>query len=213
MMKKTWLKMGTLGISISLIALALWGYIVSDVEQAKYQVISSHDQIEIREYHPMIIAEVTTQGDRKEAINQGFRLLADYIFGNNTANGEVAMTAPVTQQRSQEIAMTAPVVQQAAGSNWTVHFVMPSEYTLDTLPKPNNQAVTIKEIPAKRFAVIQFSGRANNNNIATHKQELQAYLSQSNATVLSSPAYAFYNPPWTLPLLRRNEVMVEIEKK
>jgi hypothetical protein len=212
-MKRKWIIIIVLGFSASLMGLVLWGPIVSNVEQPEYQIISSYDQIEIREYGSMIIAEVTTQGHRKEAISQGFRLLADYIFGNNTANGNIAMTAPVTQQQSQKIAMTAPVTQQAKGDKRTVHFIIPSEYALDKLPKPNNNEVVLKEVPAKIFTVIRFSGMNTNENIALHEKELQAYLSQNNLTGLSPPAYSFYNPPWTLSFLRRNEVMVEIERQ
>ena len=207
-MKKKWMQLSALGISMLL--MTSWGCIVGNIERPKYQITSAHDQIEIRQYRPMIVAEVTVQGDREDAIRRGFRLLADYIFGNNTADSKIAMTAPVTQQPGRKIAMTAPVTQRMAGKDWTVHFVMPSEYTLDTLPKPNNQAVTIKQIPAKKFAVIRFSGMHTNENIATHERELRAYLSQTKVTILSAPAYAFYNPPWTLSFLRRNEVMVEI---
>lgn len=182
-------------------------------EQPKYQTVSSQDTIEIRDYSPIIVAQVTTQGERKEAIRAGFKLLADYIFGNNLAKGSIEMTAPVTQQKSQEIAMTAPVTQQAKGSEWLVHFTMPSQYTIDTLPKPNNKVVMLKEVPTKRFAVIQFSGMMTQSNLDEHEKELQVYLSQNNMTALAEPIYAFYNPPWTLPFMRRNEVMVEIAKQ
>lgn len=177
-------------------------------------MVEAHGAIEIRDYEPMIVAEATVSGERKAAINEGFRTIADYIFGNNITSQKVAMTAPVTQQASEKIAMTAPVTQQAGdGSQWTVHFVMPSTYSMKTLPKPKDAAVTLKEIPAKRYAVIRFSGSANENRLAQETTTLDDFVAQQRLKKKSSPTYAFFNPPWTLPFLRRNEVMIEIEKQ
>ena len=192
-------------------AAVAWGPIVSDVEQAKYTVAEAHDAIEIRDYAPMIVAEAAVEGPREEAISQGFRLIADYIFGNNTASAKVAMTAPVIQQPSEKIAMTAPVIQQGEGTRWQVRFVMPASYTMETLPKPNNEAVKLKTLPGKRFAVIRFSGGSGAENLAEHTELLNAFIAENKLHTLSAPTYAFFNPPWTLPFLRRNEVMVEIK--
>jgi effector-binding domain-containing protein len=196
--------------AVVLLGAALWGPIVSNVEQPKYQVIESSGNIEIRDYAPMIVAEAEVAGDRRDAIGKGFRIIADYIFGNNTAAQKVPMTAPVTQQGSEKIAMTAPVTQQGDGNIWRVRFVMPSSYTMEALPKPNNPAVKLKEIGAKRYAAIRFSGMADEDSLKRRTKELNAFIRAKNLTPLSAPTYAFYNPPWTLPFLRRNEVMVEI---
>jgi len=189
-----------------------WGPIVSNVEQAKYEVVKSHSNIEVRDYAPMIVAEVEVSGQRKEAINQGFRMIADYIFGNNKSNAKVAMTAPVVQEQSEKIAMTAPVSQQADGDNWKVHFVMPSEYTMETLPKPNNPLVKLKEVGSKRIVAIRFSGIAGEDNLNKKTEELKKFINDRGLKIQSVPTYAFFNPPWTLPFLRRNEVMIEIAK-
>jgi hypothetical protein len=114
----------------------LSGTIMSNVEQPTYTVIQSFQDVEIRDYPPMIVAEVEVSGERKEAINVGFRQIADYIFGNNSPKRKIPMTAPVTQQAGEKIAMTAPVSQQLAGARWKVRFVMPQGYTLETLPAP-----------------------------------------------------------------------------
>jgi effector-binding domain-containing protein len=197
-------------VAVLLLGAALWGPIVSNVEHPKYTLVERSGAIEIRDYAPMIVAETEVTGERREAITKGFRLIADYIFGNNTAAQKVPMTAPVTQQGdSEKIAMTAPVTQQGDGNAWRVRFIMPSKYTMETLPKPNNPAVVLKEIPGKRFAVIRFSGMAGKDSLDRHTKELEEFISAKNLTPLSSPTYAFYNPPWTLPFLRRNEVMVE----
>ena len=199
-------------VAVVLLGAALWGPIVSNVEQPKYQVVESSGNVEIRDYAPMIVAEAEVSGDRRDAIGKGFRIIADYIFGNNTAAQKVPMTAPVTQQGSEKIAMTAPVTQQGDGNTWRVRFIMPSSYTMETLPKPNNPAVKLKEIGAKRYAVIRFSGMAGEDSLKRRTEELNAFISAKNLTPLSAPTYAFYNPPWTLPFLRRNEVMVEIPR-
>ena len=208
--KFVWWILGLL--AVLLLGAALWGPMASNVEQPKYTVAERSGDIEIRDYAPMIAAETEVTGDRREAIGKGFRIIADYIFGNNTASKKVAMTAPVTQQGSEKIAMTAPVTQQGNGQSWRVAFIMPSEYTMDTLPKPNNAAVELKQIPAKRFAVIRFSGMGRQESLDRHTKELEAFLQEKNLTPLSAPTFAFYNPPWTLPFLRRNEVLIEIDR-
>jgi effector-binding domain-containing protein len=194
------------------ISAAAWGPIVSNVEQAKYTVVETSGKIEIRDYASMIVAEAEVSGERKEAISQGFRIIADYIFGNNISAQKVAMTAPVIQQPSEKIAMTAPVTQQGDGNSWKVRFVMPANYTMETLPKPNKSEVVLKEIPAKRFATIRFSGIADKDSLKEHTDTLTRFIEGKKLKALSEPTYAFFNPPWTLPFMRRNEVMVEIAK-
>lgn len=189
------------------------GPVMSHVEKPDYKVIASEGQVEVRRYSPLITAEVTTTGDRDEAISAGFRLLADYIFGNNTKSNKIAMTAPVSQQpqQSEKISMTAPVSQQPKAENtWNVRFVMPSAYTMETLPKPNNDKVDIKKVPAKTYAAIKFSGSKSAKNIRRYEKKLMDYIEDNNLEPVSAPVYAFYNPPWTLPFLRRNEVMYEV---
>lgn len=209
MKKRTWI---IAGIAALVIIAAAWGPIVSRVEQAKYNVVSTHGAFEIRDYAPMVVAEVSVAGERKEAISNGFRQLADYIFGNNQDAASVAMTAPVMQQ-GQDIAMTAPVMQESTGQDaWAIRFMMPSSYTLKTLPRPNNDAISFHEVPAKRFAALRFSGHPDTDDLAARVTALNGFLQAQSLTAIGTPTYAFFNPPWTLPFLRRNEVMVEIEK-
>lgn len=199
------------GVAVACIAaVVLWGPIVSTVEQARYTVTKTQGAIEVRDYASMIVAETDVPGERKQAINHGFRIIADYIFGNNVAAQKVPMTAPVTSRRSEKVAMTAPVTQQGGGKSWTIRFVMPASSTMETLPKPNNSAVKLVALPAKRFVVIRFSGLASEHSLQEQTEALNAYLQAHHLNAVSTPTYAFYNPPWTLPFLRRNEVMVEI---
>jgi hypothetical protein len=183
---------------------------MSKVEEPKYRVVEKDGNVELRDYAPMIVAETEVAGEQHKALGVGFRAIAGYIFGDNASSQKVAMTAPVTQQRSEKIAMTAPVTQQDDGGTGLVSFVMPAGYTLATLPKPTNPAVKLKEVGSKRFVVIRFSGFAGEGNLARRTAELNAFVSAKHLRALSAPTYAFYDPPWTLPFLRRNEVMVEI---
>ena len=198
--------------AVIIVAFIAWGYFASQVEQSKYTVISINDDIEVRDYPTTIVAEVETTGDREQAIKAGFRLLADYIFGNNKSQSKVAMTAPVTQQNSEDIPMTAPVTQESVNGQWQVRFIMPSSYDLASLPQPNNDKVHLKEIPGKRFVVIRFSGRPTETTLKEKEEKLQRFVQEQKNETLSGPTYAFFNPPWTLPPLRRNEIMIEIQK-
>lgn len=196
------------------------------IEEPAFEVLRKEGAMEIRKYAPFIVAQTWVQGDMDEASSRGFRLIADYIFGNNVAVGErtaakIAMTAPVTmapEAASQKIAMTAPVTMapQAAASapgaaqRWRVHFVMPRQYTLATLPKPNNSEVQLEEVPAKWFAVLRYSGMNTNARVQQRNEEAVAWVVAQKLTPLGPPQLARYDPPWTLPPFRRNEVLVEI---
>lgn len=208
--KKSYILYGIL--TLFLVLLAMSGTIMSQVNEPKFKVIESHGNIEIREYEPLLVAEVRVEGERKEAISKGFRILADYIFGNNAPSQKISMTAPVMQQPGEKIAMTAPVIQQATdhSGHWKVSFVMPAGYTLETLPLPNNSQIEILSIPAKRYLVIRFSGLAGEESLKKHLEGLVKYTKQVNLKTVGEPIFAFYNPPWTLPFLRRNEIMLEI---
>jgi len=188
----------------------------SSTPEPKWSLVEKDGAIEIRDYAPMIVAEATTTGERYEAINAGFRILAGYIFGGNTAQTKIAMTAPVIQEagdaKGEKIPMTAPVTQEASGNpdEWKVRFVMPPDYTLASLPVPNDARVQFHEIPAYRAAAIRFAGFNSDSNLNSHRAELQAWLDKNNRKSLGKPTYAFYNPPWTLPLFRRNEVIIKV---
>jgi hypothetical protein len=185
------------------------GPIMSRVEQPEYKVDVSDGAFEVRSYGPMIAAEAVVEGERQTAINEGFRLVAAYIFGANKPNAKIAMTAPVQQQK-QGIVITAPVTQQSAGNRWTVRFIMPKSWTMETLPTPNDSRVALKPIPARRYITITFSGIATTEAIQQRTEQLRRYTADHKLRTVGEPLLAFYNPPWTLPFLRRNEVMLEL---
>ena len=195
------------------------------IEEPVFKVISKSGSFEIRQYAPMLVAETMVEGDMDEASNRGFRRIADYIFGNNQAaqggtSAKIAMTAPVTlEPQSEKIAMTAPVTVSAAGpesvmtasNKWRVHFVMPSQYTLANIPQPKNSEVKLREIPGKVFAVNSYTGFNTESRVQSKTDELSAWVSSQKLKPLSSPQLSRYDPPWTLPMFRRNEIMIEIE--
>ena len=125
-------------------------------------------------------------------------------------NAKIPMTAPVQQQESSKMPMTSPVQQQLDGDMWKISFIMPTQFNIDTLPRPINERIVIKEIPAKKFIVIKFSGRNSNKNITKYEEILVQYAKNNDIKLIGPAKYAFYNPPWTLPMLRRNEIMFEL---
>jgi hypothetical protein len=189
------------------------------IEEPKYEVITSQTPFELRHYAPTLIAQTLIEGDMDAASNKGFRLIADFIFGNNLAAGseqaaKIAMTAPVTvEPQSSKIAMTAPVTiepQLGAAKQWRVHFVMPSQYTLANIPKPRNSAVTLQELPSKYFVVHRYSGFNTMARVQEKTDETLAWAKQQSLNVVGTPQLSRYDPPWTLPMFRRNEIMVEV---
>ena len=190
---------------------------VMAAEESKYELIEKSGEFELRQYQPMLIAEVLVDGDMDQASGKGFRLIADYIFGNNiTETGsskKIKMTAPVTiEPRSEEISMTIPVSLKNISGRWQVSFVMPSKYTLDTIPLPNNKQIMLRKVPARKVAVLEFSGFANEKNTANRTQELLKWMDKNNLISTGSIELSRYDPPWTLPFLRRNEIIVEYAK-
>lgn len=190
----------------------LWGYFGSNVEQAEYVVSKEADSYEIRTYAPHIVAQTTVSGDYEEALNEGFRIIAGYIFGGNAGKQKVAMTAPVTEQKAEgeKIAMTAPVTTTPAGEKRTVAFVMPRGYTLETLPTPDDSRVEFVQMPARQMAVLRFSWYRTAARVREKEAQLLAMLERDGVSVKGSPIFAGYNAPWTPPWMVRNEVMVEI---
>lgn len=178
------------------------------IEKPQYRVEGPSGPIELRAYGPMILAQATVQGERRNAINQGFRLIAGYIFGGNAKRTKIAMTAPV--QQAPVSAREEEVFSRRGARAWTVSFVMPSAWTIGTLPLPTDDRVVLKQLPAKRFLAIRFSGVAGGAKFERKSNELVAFASEHGIATVGAPLMAFYNPPWTLPFLRRNEVLLEV---
>lgn len=195
--------------------LALAGCATTGVEEPAFSVSLAEGDFEIRQYAPTIVAETTVGGNAWDARFAGFGPLADYIFAKERDGEKIAMTAPVTQAPREKIAMTAPVTQQSAGSGdeWVITFTMPTGYTMQTLPAPANPNVKLVEIPARTMGVLSFTGLATDADMKAAESRLLDHVRRAGMTPTGDVEFAFYDPPWTLAFLRRNEAMVPVVVK
>jgi hypothetical protein len=175
----------------------------AQIEQPRYQIVDRLGTVEVRRYEARIAAEAVVGGKEEPARGDGFRLVAGYIFGGNTAPA----------QRSEKIAMTAPVAQQAADGGWRIQFFMPARYTMKTLPRPTDRRVRLVDLPAQTLAVLTFSGDNGPRAVSLRQERLAAALTHSAWRAVGQPQAWFYDPPWTLPFMRRNEVAVQVERR
>jgi hypothetical protein len=200
-------------------ALLLWilsGYLPSrNIAMPAYTVVAAKQDYEIRRYKPFIVAETRRGVDPAEALSAGFNELFRYITGNNAGSSKIKMTTPVLRspvQQGTKIPMTAPVLRQGEGAVSVIAFVMPPGSTLESLPRPTSPAVTLRGVPARTVAVVTFSGYATEGAIEEKTENLLRALKRDGVAPRSVPGVALYDPPWTPPFMRRNEVMVEIEE-
>ena len=172
---------------------------VMAIEEAAYKVVEKEDAFELRDYAPHILAETVVEGSLEDAGNQAFRLLFQYISGDNGTHGKVAMTAPVGQRPAQE--------------KWAVSFMMPAAYTLGTLPAPADPKVALRPVPARRVAAVRYSGFWSEKSYLQSKARLEAWIRIKGFTVAGEPIWARYNPPFTPWFLRRNEILIPVDVK
>jgi hypothetical protein len=208
--KKVLLAKGVIAlIAISYLGAAVY---IDNVEHPAYRTVTSDGAIEVRAYAPTIVAEIAVRGERREAVSRAFSPLASYIFAKERPGEAVSMTAPVTQVRREAIAMTAPVTQSTAGDSgeWTVQFTMPAKYSLETLPKPLNKDVSLREVAGIRRAVFRFTGRASDARLAEGEAKLRAWLKARGLKAAGAPTFAYYNSPFTPSFMRRNEIMLDL---
>jgi hypothetical protein len=185
------------------------------VEEPRYEVLRREGACELRRYAPVAVAETRMQGDFRATQNEGFRRLARYIFGGNQARRELPMTAPVTletrpQGASEALPMTAPVTLSPGEGGWTMSFVLPAGVMASNAPVPLDPAVVVRDLPAQDVAAIRFSGLFSEAEFRRQEARLRAWLPADRAA--AGPArWAGYNPPFTLPFLRRNEVLIPLQ--
>ena len=211
-----------MNIFISRILILLTSILIASTvmatEEPKFTVIEKSEPFELRTYAPQLVAEVKVEGDLDVASSQGFRLIAAFIFGQNQVSEKISMTVPVGIETAQstKIAMTVPVgIEASQGSakgvnQWVFSFIMPSEYTMATLPKPLNPLVTIRELPAQRRAAITFSGFYNEAKVLEKTKVLEEWIKSKQWQAIGSPQFARYNPPWPIPFMRRNEILITV---
>ena len=184
------------------------------IESPKYQTVHKDKKFEIREYEGYILAEVEIDGDFGSALQKGFRVLADYIFGANTSRTRINMTVPVTEQAvsREKIDMTAPVTSSPIeeGRKYRKAFTMPSKYNLENLPEPANKTISFREASKHKVAALRFSGNLNSKLAARKAKELEIWLNENKYSKKSGFVFAQYNPPWIPSIFRRNEVLTEV---
>lgn len=183
------------------------------IESPQYTVIHSEGWVEYRQYQPYLVAETVVTGSSSygAASNEGFMRLFAYITGNNSSQSKIDMTAPVQQATAgEEIAMTAPVQRVETAQGWSVAFMLPSKFTLDTAPVPTDARITLRPVAGQLMAVVRYSGRWTERNYENHKQQLLNGLAKANIGSVGEVESAAYDAPYVLPFLRRNEVMIEV---
>ena len=190
---------------------------IRNYETPKYEVLLKEGNKEIRYYEPYIVAKTSVKGNYKEAQSTAFRILADYIFGNNEKKQKIEMTGPVFQKpdpEGEKIPMTGPVVQSPSEKGWVMTFMIPPSYKMEDLPVPKDKRVNLETVPAKYNASIRYTWYGSKPRNEMRAKELEAWLTGLKEYVpTSSPMYAGYDPPWTLPFFRRNEMMIEVKRK
>jgi effector-binding domain-containing protein len=180
-------------------------------EEPKYTVEVKTDHFEIRKYNSVLVAETKVEASFEDAGNQAFRILADYIFGNNKSKTKVEMTAPVTQQSpSEKIEMTAPVNQVKTSEGYLVQFTMPEKFNLQNIPEPNDKRVQIRELPPRRVSVYRYSGSWSESRYKEKLEEFISELKKNGVKTVGEPILARYNSPFMIWFLRRNEIWIEV---
>jgi hypothetical protein len=188
-------------------------------EQPKHEIVKKCDGFELRRYAPYIVAETVVSGKFDDAGNKAFRILFKYISGDNLKKTEIPMTAPVNQSPAKEtgekIEMTAPVEQTPHGKNadtYVFSFVMPSKYTMETLPSPADRRIKLREVKSRLLAALTYSGTWSENRYRQHEASLLEAVKNAGFVTIGDPIFARYNSPFTLWFLRKNEVLVEVEQ-
>ena len=182
-------------------------------EQQPYDVLTRSPGFELRRYPAHLVAEVEVDSSFTDAGNKAFGVLVAFISGRNSRNAKVPMTAPVVQQQaSTSIAMTSPVVQEAGvePGRQVVAFVMPAEFSLDTLPTPTDSRITVRQIPTQIAAARTFTGRWTEGIYREQLAELRSAVLEAGLEISGPPRFARFDPPWTPWFLRHNEVVLPV---
>ena len=196
---------------ISMLGLMSMAFGANAIEEPSYKVLKKYTQFEVRQYAPYIVAEVTVPGPADEAGNKAFEYLGGYIFGKNKGAKKIEMTAPVSQTPAPiKIEMTAPVIQKPVDKEFVVQFTMPKEFTMDTLPEPNNPKVKLRQVPSQSFAVIRYSGSWSQSLYDEKLAELKKALQEEGIKTQGEAVFSRYNAPFSIPFFRRNEIWLEV---
>jgi hypothetical protein len=210
---KTFRYIGFAGIALLGVSSLIVAKSAMAIEKAKYTVLEKEDGFELRQYESQIVAETYVEGNLEEVGNAGFRRLYAYISGENKKKESISMTAPVGQEAgSEKIAMTAPVSQEKKDSQWRITFLMPAEYTLEMLPDPKDTRVMLAQEPGRLMAAVKYSGTWSEEGYEENKALLEEYIQKRGLTKAGAPVWARYDPPFMPWFMRRNEVLIPVEK-
>jgi hypothetical protein len=183
------------------------------IEEAAYTTVESDGAFEIRDYAPQVLAEILFDGDQEQAGNAAFSRLFEYISGANRSRAKLSMTAPVSQEpRREKIAMTTPVGQERTGGRWAVSFTMPAACTVDSLPAPGNPPATLRAVPARRLAAVHYSGTWSEQRYRSHLAKLESWIGRRGLAPVGGAVWARHSPPFMPWFLRRNEILIPVEK-
>jgi hypothetical protein len=209
-----WARLGKIARCIvSFSVFFLWARIGMAIEEAKYDVLEREGNFEVGQYQPHIVAETLIEGDFQEVGNEGFRRLFAYISGDNRKKQTIPMTAPVSQEAtSEKIPMTAPVNQEKVGGKWRITFLMPYQYTLETLPEPLDPRVILTKIHGLLMAALSYSGTWSRGRYEEEENRLKELIRQRGFKIVGEPVFARYNPPFMPWFLRRNEVLIPVAR-
>lgn len=200
-------------ILLALLSILLAGSDAMAAPEAQFGVMEKENDFELRRYEPQIVAQTIVEGDFADAGNKGFRRLFEYINGNNRKKASIPMTAPVLEEiASEKIPMTAPVNQEEENGKWLISFVMPPDYTLETLPEPLHPNVSVRIVPGRLVAALKYSGTWSRNRYDEKQHLLEKMVRAHGLIPVGKPVFARYDPPWTLWFLRRNEVLIPVER-
>jgi len=204
-------------LSLLFIVVLCGGSTIMAIEKPKYKIIKKYDKIEIREYSPYLIAETEIDANFEEASNIAFRRLFKYISGENSSQSKIKMTAPVNQEKSEKegekITMTSPVSQvEKEDGKFLISFVVPSKFTMNTVPQPLDKRVVIRQVPAKIIAAIKYSGNWSEEKYKIYETLLIEQLQKHNIVIIGNVNFARYNPPFMPSFLRRNEILIEVAR-
>lgn len=183
-------------------------------EQQVYEVLDTRGDVELRRYADCVVADVVVTGSAEQAGNKAFRPLVSYIGGSNQSASSLAMTAPVIQQASAEkLAMTAPVIQEALDADrWTVSFVLPGSRSLEQYPVPTDPRVSLRAVDGETAAALRWSGRWTSGNVARRTEELRQAMADAGWAAAGPSRWARFDPPWTPPFARRNEIVIPVRR-
>ncbi|MGB8326245.1 MAG: heme-binding protein [Steroidobacteraceae bacterium] len=195
-----------------LFVVALWSTPLMAIEEPVYTLIERQEPFEVREYQSYVVAETLVDGTFDSVGSEGFRRLFRYISGANREAARIAMTAPVEQAAAgTKISMTAPVEQQRAGRHWRIAFVLPASYTLASAPRPTDDRIAISEVPARRVAVVRYSGTWGQARYDSELAALRHFIGERGLRAIGEPVFSRYNPPFMPWFLRRNEIQVPVQ--